>query len=234
MEDSKEEDEKIQLSNSSLSSSSLSSTTLKDITLKEPDIKDAYVQVGGIIKDSALDGPGINLTVFFSGCSFGCDGCHNPEAQDPKYGTLMTVNEILDNNITSDTTGVTLTGGEPLEQPFACCTMLMEAKKRGLKTILYTGSPYLPDRFLWEYIDYLKIGPFIKDLKTFGHPFVGSSNQRMYRIEGPTTNGGDLRNDFNSEYKFTNITDDYSRSKKNPSDWDRGYRENYASKGIHS
>ncbi|MGN1116173.1 MAG: pyruvate formate-lyase-activating protein [Candidatus Ornithomonoglobus sp.] len=67
-----------------------------------------------------VDGPGIRFVIFFQGCPMRCLYCHNPDSWDPKGGTEMTAEEILQK---ADSVreflkngGITATGGEPLMQ----------------------------------------------------------------------------------------------------------------------
>ncbi len=41
------------------------------------------------------DGPGIRLTLFFKGCSLGCEWCHNPESKSPRVQKLYTAKKCI-------------------------------------------------------------------------------------------------------------------------------------------
>ena len=76
------------------------------------------IQVAGFYNTSNVNGEGLRSVIFFSGCKFNCDGCHNKEIQDPNYGKTMTIDEIMEEikkNIPI-IDGVTLSGGEPTLQ----------------------------------------------------------------------------------------------------------------------
>ena len=67
-----------------------------------------------------VDGPGIRMVVFFTGCNLRCIFCHNPETWIMAKGNKITTEEIiskLKRNLTYyQDGGITLSGGEPLLQ----------------------------------------------------------------------------------------------------------------------
>jgi len=83
------------------------------------------MRVAAIYKDCISDGPGVRVSVYFSGClpnkcgGSNCPGCHNPAAQSFSYGRLYTAEvkrEILDAASKPYIKGITLAGGEPYDQ----------------------------------------------------------------------------------------------------------------------
>ncbi len=65
-----------------------------------------------------VDGPGIRVVIFFTGCKLRCKYCHNPEMFTKKENNY-TINEVFHKIIRckpyfKDTGGVTFSGGEPL------------------------------------------------------------------------------------------------------------------------
>ena len=103
-----------------------------------------------IQKFSINDGPGIRSTIFFAGCPLSCRWCSNPESQnrnrdaalacgDPKLtGRSWTIEEVLaeaekDRCFYEESGGgITLSGGEVLQQHDFAAALLKEAHKRGL------------------------------------------------------------------------------------------------------
>ena len=81
--------------------------------------------------------------------------------------------------------GLTLSGGEPFFQPYACAEIAKAAKDRGLSVWCYTG--YRLDELntihgadeLLKYVDVLVDGRFIQSLRSLDLDFRGSSNQRV-------------------------------------------------------
>lgn len=68
-----------------------------------------------------VDGPGIRVVVFLSGCKLRCKYCHNPEMwklTEPNYTPQELVNKILRYKpyFKRNNGGVTFSGGEPLIQ----------------------------------------------------------------------------------------------------------------------
>ena len=144
------------------------------------------------------NGPGIRLSVFVSGCTRGCPGCFNTEAQDFGYGTPYTVN--VESEITSmlenpNIAGLSLLGGEPLEpanQPTVrnivnACKIVCPEKS----IWLFTGytfeeltsslrNPYLDD--ILRTIDVMVDGPFIQSRSNLMLKYRGSENQRLLDV----------------------------------------------------
>ncbi len=151
------------------------------------------IRIFGTAADSIVDGPGLRYAVFVQGCSHHCPGCHNPESQPFDGGTVRTVESVLDeiraNGLVRD---VTLSGGEPFEQPEACAELARRLKEDGYGIWTYTGYVYedllrmTQDRpaigQLLESTDVLVDGPFVQAKKSLMLKFRGSSNQRIIDV----------------------------------------------------
>lgn len=145
----------------------------------------------GVEPDSILNGDGIRVVLWLSGCSHHCEGCHNPETWDPNSGSddietaFKLVCEELDHEWVS---GLTLSGGDPLYPANVdeVTTFVKRIRnKYPNKTIwVYTGFTYDKVKYLeiMDYIDVLVDGKFVKELADVNYPWAGSTNQRVIKI----------------------------------------------------
>lgn len=151
-----------------------------------------------ILDCDIVDGNGIRVSLFVSGCSHHCKGCHNPESWDAFNGkefTDETVNKLLTLLDRDYVDGITITGGDPLMlgnryEITKLCKLLKD--KLPNKTIwLYTGYKYEEVETLevFEYVDVLVDGKFKLDLRDVSLAFRGSSNQRVIDVQKTRKNG---------------------------------------------
>ena len=137
-----------------------------------------------IVRGTSVDGPGLRTSVYLAGCTHHCPGCHNPQSWDFGGGTTMTVDEIVA-DVAADEEDITLTGGDPLQQPKALLPLVKELKRRLHSNIwCYTGyswSQLVANSQLRPILDYLDVvvdGEFVQAKRDTGLRFRGSSNQR--------------------------------------------------------
>jgi anaerobic ribonucleoside-triphosphate reductase activating protein len=96
-----------------------------------------------VLPRSTANGPGVRYVVWSQGCALACPGCFNPETHPvASAGPVRTAGEVAD-EVLADAArieGVTLTGGEPLEQPAAVAAFCAELRARSdLSVIVLTG-----------------------------------------------------------------------------------------------
>jgi pyruvate formate lyase activating enzyme len=100
---------------------------------------------------TGVDGPGTRFVAFLAGCPLRCLYCHSPDTQFRRYGTPATADELVteirryERFIKVAGGGVTLSGGEPLQQPGFVRQVFAACKEMGLHTALDT-SGFLGDR----------------------------------------------------------------------------------------
>lgn len=145
-----------------------------------------------ILDCDIADGEGIRVTLFVSGCSHHCKGCHNPESWNPDNGKEFTeeVKEKLFKLIDRPyIDGLTLSGGDPL-----FCDNIKD-----IRQLCFEFKQKFPNKTIWLYtgytldkikaLDFLKCidvivdGPFIQELRDITLPFRGSSNQKIIKIK---------------------------------------------------
>lgn len=95
---------------------------------------------------TAVDGPGTRLTIFFSGCPLRCLYCHNPDTMFAKDGQDVELDALLKRIrryrpvFKASGGGITLSGGEVLQQPKFAARLLHETKKMGVHTTIDTSG----------------------------------------------------------------------------------------------
>jgi anaerobic ribonucleoside-triphosphate reductase activating protein len=116
--------------------------------------------------------------IWVQGCSIHCDGCSNVDTWDFKGGEVWAVDDLVKDILSQDNLdGVTITGGEPLDQAPAVTEL---CKKLINHTSIFLTTGYaLKDLICGEILDYIDIlctGPFEKD-KICSGQWKGSFNQ---------------------------------------------------------
>ncbi|MFZ5671726.1 MAG: pyruvate formate-lyase-activating protein [Pseudomonadota bacterium] len=114
----------------------------------ESELSDTRGEIGWIHSfetGSPVDGPGIRVTVFMSGCLLRCLYCHNPDTWHLKDGTQVSIERATE-ALTGYAAalralgGLTISGGEPLVQAHFTRRLFSAAKKMGIHTALDTSG----------------------------------------------------------------------------------------------
>lgn len=76
------------------------------------------MNISGINFESIVDGEGVRVVVFVSGCAHDCKGCHNPASHSFTAGQPFT-KELQEEIIsyiqkTPFISGITMSGGDPM------------------------------------------------------------------------------------------------------------------------
>lgn len=164
------------------------------------------MKYSGIINCSIVDGEGFRVALYISGCKHHCEGCHNQQTWDFKYGKDFTneVKEILFNRLDKNfIKGLTLTGGDPLYSSVELYPLLKEFRNRygDTKDIwLYTGFTMNEILSVEEYkqiidiCDYVVDGKFEITKRNVSLKFRGSDNQIIWEKDGE---GNFVKSDLN-------------------------------------
>jgi len=95
---------------------------------------------------STVDGPGVRITLFMSGCLLRCQFCHNPDTWHLKDGRRVELAQAVRRlgdfapMLRAMGGGLTISGGEPLVQIGFTGGMLAAAKRMGLHTAIETSG----------------------------------------------------------------------------------------------
>ena len=146
-----------------------------------------------IIYEDVVNGDGLRTTLFVSGCTLNCKGCHNKQSQNFRFGELyteQTKNKIIESLNNEYVDGLSISGGDPLEPKnfkdvLELCKSVKELYPN--KTIwLWTGRTIeeildTDTKAVLQYIDVLIDGRYIEEYKNSSLLYRGSSNQRVLR-----------------------------------------------------
>lgn len=144
-----------------------------------------------ITKEDMLNGDGLRVVLWVSGCSHHCKNCQNPITWDAQDGLVFdeeAKQEIFTELDRDYISGITFSGGDPLymENRDDIFEFIKEVKEKyPNKTIwLYTGYTWeeICDLELLQYVDVLVDGKFVEALKDQNLPWKGSSNQKVIDV----------------------------------------------------
>ncbi len=146
------------------------------------------------------NGTGIRSTLFVSGCTHHCKGCFNGAYQDFKYGKpwdeqaeKVFLEYVQEENVK----GVTILGGEPMEQTQDddLLYLLQKIKDTHKNIWIYSGYTFEeicldPKKYaLLELCNVLVDGKFEQDKRNLMLRFRGSENQRIIDIQASLESG---------------------------------------------
>lgn len=135
-------------------------------------------------------GPGRRVGIWFQGCSIGCPGCISRDTWSAEGGTEVAVRDVLEWTAAAAPEGydgVTISGGEPFQQPEALAALLDAFdRSRGPESecdlLAYSG--YSLNRLQREFphilnrLDAVIPGPFVQR-QAGGQRWRGSANQQI-------------------------------------------------------
>lgn len=164
-----------------------------------------------ITKNDIANGEGLRVTLWLSGCSHNCKGCHNPQTHNPINGILFdekAEDEIFQELNKPYIAGLTFSGGDPLHENNLQDVLNLVNKIRlslPKKNIwLYTGytweqimnsnrTPIEPQNALRQAIilkvDILIDGRYEDDKRDITLKWRGSSNQRVIDVQKSLNEG---------------------------------------------
>ncbi|MCG8915220.1 radical SAM protein [Actinokineospora sp. PR83] len=136
-------------------------------------------------------GPGNRLVVWVQGCTLACKGCMSRDTWPAEGGTEVPVGDLVElwrSAVERGADGLTVSGGEPLQQPEGLAAFLTAADEvrrgadRELDFLVYTGYDEAElDRSHWDAVVHADVVVFGRFDVTEPTDLVwrGSANQRM-------------------------------------------------------
>ena len=151
------------------------------------------------------NGLGCRVTLWISGCTHHCVGCHNKLTWDFNTGKIYDTDaeqKLFSYISLPYINGMTLSGGEPLDSAVDVISLCERFKKKFPDKDIWLYSGYTIEQIIndgtknriLEYVDYLVDGEFKHKLKDITLAFRGSSNQNIWK-----------KNENNGEFEKCNL-----------------------------
>ena len=137
-----------------------------------------------------VNGSGIRVSIFFSGCNFHCKNCFNSELWDFNYGipfTEETINKIIELLAPDYIKGLSILGGEPFHNYNAVIKLIKKVKEiyPNKDIWIWTGYKFddIPEKCkdILDLADVIVDGRYEEDKRDLSIAFRGSTNQRIWR-----------------------------------------------------
>jgi anaerobic ribonucleoside-triphosphate reductase activating protein len=138
---------------------------------------------------SAANGPGLRAVVWVQGCTLGCPGCFNPETHErERAGENVRVDDLFVRitRLGDRIEGVTISGGEPLQQRRAVLRLLERIRaETTLSSVVFTGYSWpelqcMPDLpALRDNVDVLLAGRY-EQAQRIAYGLRGSANKTVH------------------------------------------------------
>lgn len=138
---------------------------------------------------SEVEGPFCRYALWVQGCSLACPGCCNPELFPAAGGLEISIaalaEELAQARRAHAIEGLTVLGGEPLEQLVSVTALCLAAREQGLGVLLFTGHTLaevesrVGGAALLASVDTVIDGRFMADRRDSERRFIGSTNQRL-------------------------------------------------------
>jgi len=151
-----------------------------------------------IFFDDTVNGIGFRTSLFVSGCAKTppCKGCWSPKARQFNYGHAFNKdnkNSIIESLKKPYIKGLSILGGEPMDNLLDGTLLDLVKTIRAMfpKKSIFCWSGYTFEKIIkdpirlefLQYIDMLRDGEFIEDLKDITQYLSGSTNQRMIAVK---------------------------------------------------
>lgn len=159
--------------------------------------------------DDMLNGTGLRVTLFVSGCENYCEDCQNSQTWDFESGIPFDKNalmEIMDKLSPDYISGLTISGGDPLHNKnINIVNTIINCVKNTYKDKkdiwVYTGYKFEDIlkriqnnkiNLSLENIDVLVDGKYIPELSDINYHYAGSTNQRVIDVKKTLENNNHI------------------------------------------
>lgn len=142
-----------------------------------------------ILKYDSANGKGIRTTIWFTGCKFHCKNCFNSQIWDFNSGDRFDehIKDMLFKYLSDEhVKGLSVLGGEPLQQGEEMLEFLKEVKERFPSKDIWLWTGYYINELndlqksIISLCDFVVDGRFEEDKKDARLYFRGSSNQTIW------------------------------------------------------
>ena len=147
-----------------------------------------------------LNGDGIRVSLWVSGCSLHCKGCQNPQTWGFNSGipfdreSLQELYEALNKPYIQ---GLTLTGGNPMDNIPEVLHICRTVKEKFPTKDIWLYSGYTFEQLqqsqtamcVLEYIDVIIDGSYIEEQRDISLKYRGSKNQRIIDVQATLQRG---------------------------------------------
>jgi len=118
----------------------------------------AVVALHALEPRSRANGPGVRFVVWFQGCNLGCPGCYNPETHEGDAPIQTRTGELAAQIAAAKgIEGVSISGGEPMQQPEALLELLTILRQTTeLSLLVFSG-------YRRAEVERMALGPAILD-----------------------------------------------------------------------
>ncbi len=150
------------------------------------------LQIANYIPISRVEGPGARFAIWVQGCTIQCKDCWNSHLWTFKGGNQYEVDNILNIILQykEKIEGITIVGGEPLDQVESIINLIEKVQKNNLTVMLYTGykleeiknDKLKNQAFMMS--DIVVYEPFISKKRNLYLKWRGSDNQKI-KINNP-------------------------------------------------
>ncbi len=168
------------------------------------------MQVAEIVDLTEVEGPGLRSALWLQGCSINCFNCCNQSFIPQKGGFFFDSIELSTRFINNKKIqGITILGGEPLDQSEELYIFLKEIKNNSnLSIMLFTGYTHKKvinntiKNKVFELCDLVISEPFINNLISNKRRWIGSSNQKIHFVSDRYKNLEDNWQPYYKEIEF--------------------------------